>query len=637
MRFDESAPDRRVIDQLPSAPAWVSVDTETSGLHPDDGARVACVAVTWPDYPETGSAIDYELAEFKTLAFPFDQGVRDKLPTTQLDFDFSGNQGRDPNLTGVEWRGLLEWLREQKLIFHNAKFDLTMLRAGTRHWRGVDLEPSLYWDTMLTQRILDPIERAGLDVTCKRLGIGSKQNLQVLKKWLKSQGFKPNRYDLAPWSVVEPYVTSDTEMTAELAAYQFDRIEEMEDSEREELDRRVKLELAKTIALYRMEGRGVRYDDVKSLEAAEILEKQADALEKTMPFHCTLTEAHNYFYGKMKLDADRVSDKTGRPSLDEEQVRKWVKEGIPWAKEYAEVTKKRRAVSMWYRGYPEKLGLDGRLRTSYRQGQSLDGRDAAVKSGRFSVERVQLQAIPKKDKNIEGIPGVRELILAEDGNGLWNLDLSQAELRVATHYARCERMAEMLANGVDAHGETAKQVLHTDPDSPEWKAKRDIAKRLNFGGIFQIGGETFQKTLAKLADIHLPVEECYDYVNGWRRMYPEFGYAYRKAEQAAKEKGRVRLLPNTRFEVISWFRETDYPNSAWNRVVQGSLAEAFGVWISETEKRWPGYVILTIHDSIVIEAPLDTGQGVAEQISAYGAELMSDIFGVKMKVDIDRW
>lgn len=621
-----------MIDQLPSDPAWVTVDTETSGLHPDDGARVACVAVSWPEYQ--GWGIDPTI---ETLAFPFDQGVRDKLPTTQLDFDFSGNEGRDPNLTGREWRALLEWLREQKLVMHHAKFDLMMMRTGTRHWKGIDLAPNLYWDTMLTQRILDPLERAGLDVTCQRLGLGSKQNLQVLKAWLKQQKFPSNRYDLAPWSVIEQYVSSDTEMTADLATHQFGRIEVMDPEEREEVERRIQLELDKTIALYRMEQRGVKYDDVKSLEAADVLEAQANALEITMPFRCVTTDAHNYFYGKMKLEADRVSDKTGRPSLDEEQVRKWIKEDVPWAKEYAEVTKKRRAVSMWYRGYPEKLGMDGRLRTSYRQGQSLSGKDAAVKSGRFSVERVQLQAIPKKDKNIEGIPGVRELILAEDGNGLWNLDLSQAELRVATRYAQCERMAEMLANGVDAHGETTKQVLHVQPDDPNWKTKRDIAKRLNFGGIFQIGGETFQKTLAKLADIHLPVEECYDYVSGWRRMYPEFGYAYRKAEKTVQEKGRVRLLPNTPYEVPSYFKETDYPNTAWNRIVQGSLAEAFGIWISETEKRWPGFVILTIHDSVVIEAKLDEGQGVAEQIATYGAELFTEIFTTEMKVDIDRW
>jgi DNA polymerase I-like protein with 3'-5' exonuclease and polymerase domains len=613
---------------LPSAPEWVVVDTETSGLHPDDHARVACVAITWPDPLQPGVHL--------TRAFPFDQGVRDKFPTTQLDFDFDG-LGEDPNLDGYAWRELCEWLTRQQLVFHHAKYDLCMMRVGTRHWPGVDLVEQLHWDTMLAQRVLDPLERASLDLTCRRLGLGAKQNLDALKTWLKKHKHPPHRYDLVPWPIIKDYVVGDTEMTADLFVHQQDRLEgDLAGIER------VHRMLDQTKALYRMEERGVAYEDELSLQAAAKLEKMADEVEARMPFHCVKGEAHDYFFRKMRLEADRHSEKTGRPSLDEEQVRKWKHQDVPWAAEYAQVTKYRRAVSMWYRGYPEKIGVDGRLRTVYRQGQALDGKDAWVKSGRMSVERVQLQAIPKKDKNIEGIPGVRELIRAEEGMGLWNLDLSQAELRVASHYAQCVEMLRQLAEGQDIHGNTTKGVIKVDGQTideqhPLWKEKRDIAKRLTFGGIFQIGGETFQKTLSKLADIHLPLEECYEMVSGWRRMYPEFGYAYRRADRKAATDGYVRLLPNTDFEIRSYFRETDYTNTGWNRMVQGSLAEAFMMWLAEVEKRWPGFIILTVHDSIVMECRLDEGDQIAAEVAEYGATMMTDLFGTTMKVDVDRW
>lgn len=571
-----------------------------------------------------------------TRAFPFDQGVRDKFPTTQLDFDFEG-QGEDPNLDGYAWRELCEWLAYQKLVFHHAKYDLCMMRVGTRHWTGIDLASCLHWDTMLGQRVLDPIERAGLDVTCRRLGLGAKKNLDGLKAWLKKHKYPAHRYDLVPWPIVREYVIGDTEMTADLFVHQQGRLEgDLASIER------IHRMLDQTIALYRMEERGVAYNDELSMEAAIKLERMADEIEARMPFKCVTGEAHDYFFRKMKLEADRHSEKTGRPSLDEEQVRKWKGQEVPWAAEYAQVTKYRRAVSMWYRGYPEKIGVDGRLRTVFRQGQALDGKDAWVKSGRMSVERVQLQAIPKKDKNIEGVPGVRELIRADEGKGLWNLDLSQAELRVASHYAQCQNMLRQLAAGEDIHGNTTTQVIKVDgqsiyKDHPMWKEKRDIAKRLTFGGIFQIGGETFQKTLAKLADIHLSVEECYEMVNGWRQMYPEFGYAYRRADKKAATDGFVRLLPGTDFEIRSYFRETDYTNTGWNRMVQGSLAEAFMMWMAEVEKRWPGYAILTIHDSIVLEAPLDEGDQVSSEVAEYGAAMMTELFGITMKVDVDRW
>lgn len=575
---------------------------------------MACVALAYKDW---------------SVGLPFDQGIRDKLPTAQIELDFFGNDA-DPNLPREDWEYLLRWLQDQALVFQNAKFDLIMMRTGTRHWPGVDLVGRFAWDTMLATGVLEPKELRGLDATAQRLGLGAKVGLEAVQGWLKSRKHPKHRYDLVPWDIIQEYVVADAIMTSDVCRWQHeqlsDRIQHGDEDPRYD---RIQRAFDLTRALYGMEVRGIEYDDEESLRAAAKLEAEADALERTMPFQCTPTFAHNYFFGQLKLDADRVSEKTGRPSLDEEQVRKWIKKDVPWAAEYAQVTKSRRAVSMWYRGYPEKIGLDGRLRCTFRQGH--------VKSGRMSVERVQLQAMPKKDKNIDGIPGVRELIRAKEGYGLWNLDLSQAELRVASQYSGCRRMLQMMADGVDAHGETTKGVIGIDPADPLWKEKRDIAKRLNFGGIFQIGGEKFQATLAKLADLHLPLHECNDYVNGWRSMYPEFGVAYRKADRMAASKGYVRLLPNTPFEELSYFKEHEYTNTAWNRIVQGSLALAFGMWLGEIEKRWPGRMILTVHDSIVLECPLDEGDEIASQVAEYGAELMTEIFGIQMIVDIDRY
>lgn len=621
--------------ELPAGLPWVAVDTETSGLHPDDGARVACVSLTWPERDEVSvTSEDTMYPRLVTKAFPFDQGVRDKIPNPQLGLDLFGSED-DVNLGRDEWYELLEWLYHQALVFQNAKYDLHMLRVGTRHWSGHDLVHAFHWDTMLAGGILDPLEPRGLDAMATRLGFGGKEGLTGVQDWLRANCKRlgipweraKHRYDLVPWDIIEHYVATDTEKTAQVYMHQQERLS-WGDEEAHQLTR-IEKDFDLTRALYAMEVRGIKYDDEKSMLAARKLEAEADAIEKRMPFPANGTGAMNYFINKLKLSTERSSEKTNRPTLDEEQVRAWVKQDVPWAAEYAQVTKYRRAVSMWYRGYPEKIGHDGRLRTTFRQGH--------VKSGRMSVERVQLQALPKKDKNIDGIPGVRELILAEDGCGLWNLDLSQAELRVASHYAQCQNMLRQLAEGQDIHSNTTRQVLKVGDDNPHWKEKRDIAKRLTFGGIFMVGPDTFQGTLSKLADIHLPIAECQELIWGWRNMYPEFGVAYRRAEQKMNTDGFVRLLPNTPLEELSYLGPRDWPRTGWNRMVQGSLALAFGYWLGEIEKRWPGYMILTVHDSVVMEAPLDEGQPVAEEIAAFGAEFMTDIFGIEMKVDIDGW
>lgn len=597
---------------LPEVPV-ASLDTETSGLHEDDGARVACVAVAWPG----GSA-----------AFPFDQGVRDKLPTFQLDL----LGGEDPNLTEKDWKDLLAWCQERQLIYHNAKFDVAMMRVGTRHWGGVDLMGQTHWDTMLASAVLEPTNSAALDACCKRAGIGEKTGLTVVKQWLKAHKLSTKRYDLVPWEVIEPYVTTDAELTLDLFDHQVDRIEDPEDEEGHAPRFEREMELLST--LYYMEARGIKYDAAMSLEAAEQLEKRADEIEATMPFPCVPSEAKRWFFEKEELPPDRVSEKTGAPSLDEEQLRDWEAQGVKWAKEYNQVGTLRRAVSMWYRGYPDKIGLDGRLRCNFRQ--------AKVKSGRMSVERVQLQAMPKDDKAIEGIPTVRSLLRAEKGMGLWSLDLSQAELRVAAQYSGCGTMLDLLAKGADIHGVTCEQVMGISRDDPEWKFKRDIAKRLTFGSIFQIGGKKFQATLAKLANIHLPLEECASQVHRWRSLYPEFGVAYRKADKMASSKRYVPLLPKTEYEMKSWLGERDWPHTGWSRIVQGSLAYFFKLWMIEIEKEFPGRMILTIHDSVELELPLSEGDEIAAAVAAQGQRMATELFmkpetGVIMPVDQERW
>jgi DNA polymerase I-like protein with 3'-5' exonuclease and polymerase domains len=572
--------------------------------------------------------------------------VRDKFAFAQISLNFAG-EIEDPNLEREDWDFLLRWLMDQRLIFHNAKYDLMMMRAGTRHWRGIDLITQFWWDTMLVTGVLEPAKERGLDAVSKRHGFGGKENKDAVKGWLKKHKYPTHRYDLVPWDIIEKYVTTDAEDTADVYRWQCRRLEEFANSGNPESDRfhdmligRIEREHLAMRANYEMERRGIGYDDETSLQAADILEERARDIERTMPFNVRPKETHGYFISKLGLKTDRTT-KEGKPSIDEQQVRKWIAEDVPFATEYSHVSKARRAVSMWYRGYPEKMGPDGRLRTVFKQGD--------VKSGRFAVERVQLQAIPKADKYsqvgsadrlavFQDIPDVRDLIHPREGYGLWNLDLSQAELRVATHYAKCRLMQEQLANGEDIHSNnTIELELCSGPEDPRWKAWRDIAKRTTFGGIFQIGAETFQDTLAKLANVYLPIEECEAIIRKWRRRYPEFGDEYRRQQRKAYTEKYVYLLPFTPLEERSYFTDYDRAQTAWNRVVQGSLAIVFKMWMGEVERSWPGHLVLMIHDSLVLECPLDEGDEIAHEVAAYGRELTTNAFETDMRVDIDRW
>jgi DNA polymerase I-like protein with 3'-5' exonuclease and polymerase domains len=608
---------------LPNIPEVV-VDVEAGGLFPDDGARIGCVGLAWGDW---------------RMTLPFDQGERDKIPDRPMELW----EEQDPNLGRDEWEEMFDWLEDRAITAHNAKYDLTMLHTGTRSWPGRDLIDNLSWDTLIAQRVLDPTELAGLDSTADRLGIGKKADTGPMKAWLKKRKYDANRYDLIPWSMIEAYLDVDLRLTYNLRKNQELRIANDEEGPRwlEQIER--ELEVLKV--LYKMEHRGVGYDLTRSLQAAAVLERHADEVEKTMPFQAQPNAAKAWYFDKLKLKPMKTTEK-GAPSIDDEQIREWKQTyeetGDPvyqWAAEYETVTRLRRAVSMWYRGYPEKAGADGRLRTYYKQ--------AHVKSGRMSVQRIQLQAIPKRDKvfEVEGedIPHVRDLLRARPGHGLWNLDLKQAELRVAAKYSGCQTMIDMLLGGADFHSDTTENVLKVSRDHPLWSEKRDIGKRLNFSAIFMVGGKKFQATLSKLADIHLPLDECDRYVREWRAKYPEFEIAYRKSMDESHRRRGVRLLPKTPLETVSYFMPyefhydrwigRDVVKEAWNRKVQGSLAEFNKLWLAEVERKWPGYLVLNVHDSIVLEAPEDEGEQLAAEVCAHTAVIATDLFDIEMGSD----
>lgn len=607
---------------LPPDVDVVAWDDETSGLYSDDGATVACIAVAWYDSHE----------QRHSRAFPFDQGCRDKFPNSQMDL-FESNED-DPNLGQAEWDELMAWLASRTmLVGHNAMFDTLLTDTGTRHFKGTNFVNMRIFDTMLASRELDPLKPASLDAASRRAGLPGKQGLDAILDWNKANATrlrkmgcaKPlKRYDLAPWALASQYVTVDAELTIDLFRAQVRRMGG-DAAVTAEIKRQFKI----MKVLTKLEQRGIGYDAKASLEAAAVLEERADRIAATLPFVPTRAGALAWFCEKHKLRTDRISEKTGAPSLDAEQMRTWASEGIEWAQEYALVSKMRRTASMHYRGYSEKMGADGRLRTRFRQG--------TVRSGRLACERVNLQAIPKQDKTVEGVPHIKSLMRARAGYGLWNLDLSQAELRVASQYAQCQLMLQELASDdPDIHGKTTINVLKTPRDSPEWAAKRDIGKRVTFSSIFVCGADTMQATLSKEADIFLPRDEVQEIINGWHKLYPEYRRVKKIAEQSASKHGYVRILPNTPYEGKSWFGPADEPHTAWSRRVQGSLARAFMLLLTGVEERWPEQLVLTVHDSLVLECKEDEGDQIAAGVCEYAAELLTPLFGLPMSMDSGR-
>ena len=580
---------------LPDVPV-VAVDTEGSGFYPDDGARVSLVQICWGDEPNQRRALG------------FGQGDPDSL------FGYC-------NLGGAAWGELIYWLSQRQLVFHNAAHDLRVLAAGTVAGSvGEDLVDQLHWDTMLAAWILEPNELLSLDEVAARL-LSTGKAKSDLEAWRNGkEGRRAGKlYSRAPMEVIVPYGLTDVWLTWRIYQAQLKQLE---------IDSwawphiRHELEVCKTY--HRMTTRGIGFDREGAkgaIDAARVALAQA---QQAVPFQpVTETQARTWFYTTKGALPHCVTPK-GQKSVAECCVRQLIKAKVPGAAEYARAVKLETAISMWYTGYSDKVGKDGRLRTDIRQTGTV--------SMRSSSQRVNLQALPHdyRLEPIDGVPSPRSLFIAAPGRTLYELDLSQAELRYAAKAAGCETILKLLRKGADVHGTTARQLFGVTEDDPSWKQMRNVAKRANFSAIFGIGARKFNADVEKQTGLLLGEKRASEILTAWRSLYPEFGQANAKAERLVMRRKYIKLVGGRQ----RWYKPHESPHSAFNQHVQGSLAQAKKLWMVAVDRECPGTLVLEVHDSLVMECWTEYEAVTAAKI---GEEICTEFLGVPMLVDVKVW
>ena len=561
----------------------VAVDSETTGLHRDDGARLFCVSVA--------------------------RGTRSR----SYAFD-------SPDKS---YYRLLEWLSRQKLVMANGKFDLHMFYK----W-GFDLSDAFHWDVNLATMLLEPTEPVGLKPTCERaFGVDARAEEMELGKWFKANKVKKadRDYSQVPWEIMEPYATKDAELTLRLYHRQVALFEESGDFELREVFAR-EMELSKV--LFKMEKRGIGFDADACRTSAGQLEKSIAALKKKLPFDPQINRAKEYFFGPEgeAIPHQELTAK-GNTILDEEMLKRLVDEDITWAEEFQQYRNMEAALTKWYRGWPDKCGADGRLRTVFNQTFDEDTKVGTI-SGRLSASRVQLQGIPHDHQLPKGVKALRSFIKPKPGHELWELDLSQAEIRVGAYYTKCKPIiAALKVVDADVHAATAKLVFGIDERHEDWDFMRHVAKQLNFSIQYGAGVKTVRALIHKLTGIWIPMHQVGAWITDYHRAYPEIHKLSKKCQVLVEDRGYIRLMGGRK----RWYKKTEVTFKAMNSLIQGGVAELVKMWMVCTEQKFPGVLLLQIHDSIVVEVPIfDNGvastKGVVETIAGIGEGIFTEAF-----------
>lgn len=550
------------------------------------------------------------------------------------------------NLPQSAWNDLLRWLSQNRLEFWNAPFDLGHLHRGAPNgWTGHDLLDAVAWDGMLASWVLWPLNSIGLDRVGKRvLGVDRGKKDEELKTYLKTLPVgQRNDYWRVPFPIQGKYNAADAALTYEIVSYQHQLIEEGYTDNEElgfdptaDIDREFRV--MKTLVA--MQARGIGFDKNAALATARKLEERQREIESTLPFRPTNAQAIKYWQTNgFRDDVDALPrTKLGSPSLDVRGIKQAVGAGLPGAKELDEYRALTRGLGLWFgdEGWPMKVGEDGRLRTEYKQTGAI--------TMRFSSTRVTLQAIPQEQTIDKYLPNVRELFVPKPGHVLVELDLSNAELRIATGYARCEPMLQHFVAGTDIHDDTTHKVFGLEKTHPRWDDYRRDAKIVTFAMLYGAGPDGLVLAMEKQGR-DIDYQQAYRLRDAFRNVYPEFYTFAKQAARVAEERGYIKLITGRRryfgsretFYKGQWILIDDNPWDAFNGLVQGGCAEATKAIMLYVEEHWPGYLLLNIHDSMVLELPKEKVREVTDDVIAWTNKTMTDWFKVPMVLGLKVW
>lgn len=271
---------------------------------------------------------------------------------------------------------------------------------------------------------------------------------------------------------------------------------------------------------------------------------------------------------------------------------------------------------------PKLVDSDSRLHTTFNQ-------DVAS-TGRLSSTSPNLQNIPIRSDLGRRI---REAFVPDGDKVFISADYSQFELRLAAVLAGDEAMINDFNGDVDIHTKTASEVYGVPMDDVTKKQRYD-AKAINFGilygmsphGLAAATGMTFgeaKKFIDKYFELRQPI----------RRYIEQTLDKARKIGYVETYYGRRRPTPDVHSSNFAVRQAAE--RAAVNMPIQGTEADLMKRAMIAVDQKLSGLgeQILQIHDSIMIEAPAENADKVAELLQVTMEEIAPEL-AIRLKVDV---
>jgi len=388
------------------------------------------------------------------------------------------------------------------------------------------------------------------------------------------------------------------------------------------------LDFPLTYILFLMENRGVKIDPTLLASMSKSLGDEHSQLEKDMfamvgyEFNIgSPAQLSEVLFTKLQLPTKDIKKgktgySTGQKELNKLRGQHPIIELIERTRELAKLK------NTYVDALPKLADEHDRVHTTFNQ-------DVAS-TGRLSSTNPNLQNIPIRTKLGRKI---REAFVPDGDKVFVSADYSQFELRLAAVLAGDHEMINDFNGDVDIHTKTASEVYGIPMDDVT-KTQRRNAKVINFGilygmsphGLSAATGMSFieaKKFIDEYFELREPIRK---YINKTLDQARGEGYVETYF-------GRRRPTP----DVLSsnFMVRAGAERAAANMPIQGTEADLMKLAMIEVDKKIEGLgeQILQIHDSILIECPVENADKIAD-ILRDTLENIAPELGIKLKVDV---
>jgi DNA polymerase-1 len=521
-----------------------------------------------------------------------------------------------------QWKEAVAIIEDPKIekVCHNAKFEIKMSRHMGANPAGK------FHDTMALSVLINEYQPINLADLSKRFF--KEDYKDAVKDWLKASkkafiqeyGREPNYSDV-PDEILVPYLEKDLDSTLKLFIMWREHVEKF-------FPYLYDLETSLVWRIVDMEDRGIRIDipycEKRITELRALQDKLELEIYEAAGVRFNLASPKQVGQVLVALGAADY-DEEGKVDTSYDTLKLKMKEH-PFISSFITWRTLAKMIDTYLVPFTQKTCGDI-LHPSFWQ----YGKDKAIVTGRFSATDPNMQNIPKgirgdKDALHELGDVVRKAVIPRKGYAFMFFDYKQIEMVIFACFTKDPQLIKAIAAGEDAYVANAKRFYGAkvfDGVTPEERKKlRYDAKELSLSLIYGMGVRSFAAKTKK------SFQEARFLKNKYFAELPAARTFIMDSQSTLLQNGHVKDPFGRKYHV-----PTSMAYKAVNALCQGTAATLMkrAILASPALKKYGAHPVLTIHDELVLEVPIENVDVVAVE----GKKLFEDYKTLPAPIRLD--